>query len=297
MLERVVNCLSQQHSRDRPRPMHHVGIPSGVIVRRLTLFLVLTSWCFSGSQAWWLSPWDGAFSAGFAGTDHSIHGGDEVDLSLSGVTKFSFRIKFNLDLDFSNYGKLLQLRRPGDPNWNIQFHQMGGAYGANRNKIGIYIQRGSNSNRCGTTTSSTAWAAPTDLDIVLTWDGLNMRMYANGVLDAISATQVAECATPTGLGNPQIGAGPEKSGGSAISGSVYSFTVWSGATLTDAQVSDLHAEQGIHNNPTHHFPLNEGIGTTVTDTVGGETLTFTATWNAGLPPPPCNCARDLGFTF
>ena len=107
------------------------------------LLLLLTS-CVHHGAAW--TPPNNYEDATFTGASTLLSG--NTDMSLSGVSAFTLRIKGALDLDFSNYGKLFQLLPSGSTTTSMQFHQLGNAYGNNKNKIGFYVQKGSPSNRC-----------------------------------------------------------------------------------------------------------------------------------------------------
>ena len=256
------------------------------------LLLLLTS-CVHHGAAW--TPPNNYEDATFTGS--TVLSGN-TDMSLSGVSAFTLRIKGALDLDFSNYGRLFQLLPSGSTTTSMQFHQLGNAYGGNKNKIGFYVQKGSASNRCGYLTTNSAWAdANTVIDIVLSFDGTRAKIYVNGAFEGQSSVSNPTCAMPT---FHQFQMGGSDSSNSAIKGTVRFFTVWSGTALSSSQASEMYADNYANiPSPTHHYALNEGASsTTAYDWMGnGTALSFTGgSWTNRLQQP-CACMRDMGFTF
>lgn len=133
---------------------------------------------------------------------------------------------------------------------SISLHQTGSVYG--NNSGGFFTRIYVGSTFAVELFSSQKWSTPTELDVVLTFDGLTMRLFVDGALDQASATRQTLLTLPTTFVHFRMGRLSEEN--YALKGSLHALTVWAGTALTATQISEMYA--GTYANtptPSHHL--------------------------------------------
>ena len=265
--------------------------PSSLLAASLLIVFLQSS--FLRGDAW--TPPSNYEDATFATTGSTITGNE--DFGLSGATYFSIRTKFRLNLDHSDYGPMLRLGSSADSQKVLVLHQLGAAYGSSQ-KNGLYFNmQTSSSSKCGEMkTLGHQWPDPdTELDVVVTWNGVTAVMYVDGSQVATSDTKTSTCTAPSGLN--EFRAGHTSSNG-ALQGTISFWTVWSGVTLTAQQVADMaNGDYANIYTPVRHYALNEGTGSVADDYMGNGaqlSLSNSVTWTTRKTDPGV-CVRALGF--
>ena len=133
----------------------------------------------------------------------------------------------------------------------------------------------------------------------LTYDGINMRIYLNGQLEATSpainqpprADSIHKVGVGTAFNSTGVAAG-------AFAGQMDEVRIWNVARSQAQILSTINTEITSGTGLTGRWGMNEGSGTAVAGSVGGinGSLAGTAGWTAGATMLDRSCRRWAGTT-
>lgn len=168
-----------------------------------------------------------AYSFGSAVT-HNIDCGASV---ARWTTAASCAVRFTINAANTNVRRLVRFVDSTNTNSNIIFGFSSGA----TNQVSLAFVRDGGGTASATWTSG--FGAGTTHTLVGTYDGANLRIYAD--TDATAKATVAETGTPfsTGTLNFGIGNSPGGTSSNSLDGTIYEVAWWPTTTLTGAQAA------------------------------------------------------------
>ena len=207
------------------------------------------------------------YSFGASQTTHKINCGTAV---ARATTSSSCAVRFKINAANSTFRVAVRFTDSGESNLNygLRFNN------AATNQISFQFLRDGGGSAASTWT--TGFGAGTTHTLVTTYDGANMRIYAD--TDATAKVTTAETGTPLTTGTLSFMLGNGHTASNSLDGTLYEVAWWPTTVLTGAQAAQFGAgftADMLRPLPSNHWLLMDSISGVTTDHIGAQHGTVT----------------------